>query len=138
MMDYSEVYGALETGQIDGAENNWPSYDTMGHFEMAPYITLDAHNRIPEIQVASGETWKKLSAEDQAIILSCARQSALYERQLWNEREEESRKKLEAAGCQVTVLNEREQRRFEAMAKTVYKDYAKGYEELIARIDQVQ
>ena len=84
------------------------------------YITLDAHNRIPEIQVASGETWKKLSAEDQAIILSCARQSALYERQLWNEREEESRKKLEAAGCQVTVLNEREQRRFEAMAKTVY------------------
>ncbi len=138
MMDYSEVYGALETGQIDGAENNWPSYDTMGHFEMAPYITLDAHNRIPEIQVASGETWKKLSAEDQAIILSCARQSALYERQLWNQREEESRKKLEAAGCQVTVLNEREQRRFEAMAKTVYKDYAKGYEELIARIDQVQ
>ena len=135
---YGDVYASLERQVVDGAENNWPSYDTMGHFEMAPYITLDAHNRIPEIQVASGETWKKLSAEDQAIILSCARQSALYERQLWNEREEESRKKLEAAGCQVTVLNEREQRRFEAMAKTVYKDYAKGYEELIARIDQVQ
>ncbi len=138
IMDYSEVYGALETGQIDGAENNWPSYDTMRHFEMAPYITLDGHNRIPEIQAASGETWEKLSQEDQAIIRSCARESALYERRLWKEREDESRKKLEAAGCQVTVLNEREQRRFEAMAKTVYKDFAKGYEELIDRIDQVQ
>lgn len=138
IMDYSEVYGALETGQIDGAENNWPSYDTMRHFEMAPYITLDGHNRIPEIQAASGETWEKLSQEEQAIIRSCARESALYERRLWKEREDESRKKLEAAGCQVTVLNEREQRRFEAMAKTVYKDFAKGYEELIDRIDQVQ
>lgn len=137
-MDYSEVYGALETGQIDGAENNWPSYDTMKHFEMASYITLDAHNRIPEIQAASGETWEKLSPKDQAVIRSCARKSALYERQLWKEREDESRKKLEAAGCQVTVLNEREKRRFEAMAKTVYKDFAKGYEELIKRIEEVE
>ena len=138
LMDYSEVYGALETGQIDGAENNWPSYDTMGHFEIASYITLDSHNRIPEIQVASGETWKKLSSEDQTLILSCARKSALYERQLWTEREEASREKLEAWGCQVTVLNERERRRFEAMAKTVYKDFAKGYDQLIEQILQVQ
>ena len=74
---------------------------------MAPYITLDGHNRIPEIQAASGETWEKLSQEDQAIIRSCARESALYERRLWKEREDESRKKLEAAGCQVLVLPER-------------------------------
>ena len=137
-MDYSEVYGALETGQIDGAENNWPSYDTMGHYEMAPYITLDAHNRILEIQVISGETWEKLTKEDQEMVLSCARESALYERRLWQEREENARKKLESWGCRISVLNERERRRFQAMARTVYKDYAKGYEELISRIEQTR
>lgn len=133
-MDYSQVYGALVTGEIDGAENNWPSYDTMDHYEPAGYITLTGHCRIPELQLASGETWEKLSPEDQKILKECARESALYERKLWEEQEEQSMEKLTLLGCQVTVLNDREQRRFQAMASTVYKYYAKEYEELLRRI----
>lgn len=135
-MDYSEVYAALETGKIDGAENNWPSYEAMGHNELAPYITLDAHNRIPELQIVSGATWEKLGEEDRRIIQECARESALYERELWTEREEEVRKELEAGKCQVTILDERERKRFQAMARTVYKDFSKEYGELIKRIEQ--
>lgn len=67
-MPYSEVYAALETKSIDGAENNWPSYETMRHYEVAKYITLDAHSRIPEMQLASQATWEKLSEADREII----------------------------------------------------------------------
>ena len=44
-MAYDEVYSALETGRIDAAENNWPSYESMRHFEVAPYYTVDEHTK---------------------------------------------------------------------------------------------
>lgn len=135
-MDYSQVYAALQTGEIDGAENNWPSYDTMKHYETAGYITLTAHNRIPELQLASEETWNKLSEEDQAVLKECAGEAALYERRLWNEQEEASLEKMTRQGCHVTVLNDREQRRFHAMAATVYKYYMKEYEDLLEQIQE--
>ena len=50
---FDEVYSALETSTIDGAENNWPSYESKQHWEVAPYITQDAHNRIPELQLCA-------------------------------------------------------------------------------------
>ena len=57
---YSQVYAALHNGQIDGAENNWPSYQTMGHYEVAPYFLQDEHTRVPEIQLASIAAMEKL------------------------------------------------------------------------------
>ena len=51
---YSQVYAALRNGQIDGAENNWPSYDAMGHYEVAPYFLQDEHTRVPEIHLCAG------------------------------------------------------------------------------------
>lgn len=61
---YSQVYAALRNGQIDGAENNWPSYDAMGHYEVAPYFLQDEHTRVPEIQLASTAAIEKLEALD--------------------------------------------------------------------------
>ena len=90
---YADVYSALEQGTVDGAENNWPSYETMNHYEVAKYYTIDEHNRVPEMQICSKHTWSKLSEEDQQMILDCAKESALYERKLWKERESESEAK---------------------------------------------
>lgn len=55
---YSQVYAALHNGRIDGAENNWPSYEAMGHYEVAPYFLKNEHTRVPEIQIASRPRWK--------------------------------------------------------------------------------
>ena len=71
-MPFGEVYSALQTGVIDGAENNFPSYDTTGHYEVAKYYIMDSHTRVPEILVASKIVFDKLSSEDQAIIKQAA------------------------------------------------------------------
>lgn len=135
---YSLVYAALETGRIDGAENNWPSYESMGHFEVAKYITVDGHNRIPELQMASQATWDKLSEEDQKIIMDCARESSFYERDLWEEREKEAEERLLEEGCIITRLSLGEQIRFRASMMTVYQKYCSEYIDVVNRISEIQ
>ena len=135
---YDEVYSALETGAIDGAENNWPSYESKQHWEVAPYITLDAHNRIPELQLCAQSTWNRLSEDDRAVITACARESALYERELWAEVEAAAREKLERdGGCTVTELDDDELARFREAVQPLYDEYAAGYKDLVARIAAV-
>nr|WP_314464889.1 TRAP transporter substrate-binding protein [uncultured Clostridium sp.] len=135
---YSDVYAALETGYIDGAENNWPSYETMNHYEVAKYITLDAHSRIPELQLASQATWDRLSEEDRKIIKECGVESAAYERQIFTVREENVRERLIKAGCVVTELSPAELVRFRSAVMTVYQTYCKDYIDIVNRIAQVQ
>ncbi|MDF2886462.1 MAG: dicarboxylate transporter, DctP subunit [Lacrimispora sp.] len=135
---YSDVYAALETGYIDGAENNWPSYETMNHYEVAKYITLDAHSRIPELQIASQATWNRLNEEDRKIIKECGEESAMYERQIFAVREQEVRERLTKAGCIVTELSPTEQVRFRSAVMTVYQTYCKDNIDVVNRIAQVQ
>jgi TRAP-type C4-dicarboxylate transport system substrate-binding protein len=59
---------AIQTGVIDGAENNWPSFESSGHFEVAGYYTLNEHLIVPEVLVMSKVSWDKLSPEDQALV----------------------------------------------------------------------
>ena len=76
---YSKVYAALHNAEIDGAENNWPSYEVMGHYEVAPFFLKDEHTRVPEVQLASPAVMEKLAALDESfpeVIRACARESA--------------------------------------------------------------
>ena len=86
-MPYGEVYSAIETGVIDGAENNFPSYESSGHFEVAKYYTLDEHMMVPEVLVMSKATWDKLTPEDQEIVRQAAKDSVPFNREKWAERE---------------------------------------------------
>lgn len=133
-LGYAEVYSGLERGMIDGAENNWPSYESMNHYEVAPYYTVDEHTRVPEMQICSGYTWEKLSEEDQAIIRACAMESALYERELWVEREETSRSIVESYGTQIVELPADERKRFQAAMMGVYEKYCGDYMDTIDEI----
>ncbi|HMO06321.1 MAG TPA: TRAP transporter substrate-binding protein [Paracoccaceae bacterium] len=100
-MPFGEVYSAIQTGVIDGAENNWPSYESTGHFEVAGYYTLNQHLIVPEVLVMSKVSWDKLSAEDQAIVRQAAKDSIGVNRELWAAREKVSEEKVRAAGAQV-------------------------------------
>ena len=133
-MAYSDVFSALETGGIDGAENNWSSYTFTDHYKIAQYMTLDGHNRIPELQIASQAIWKKLSEEDQKIIKECAIESAIYERELWIEQEEKSRKLAEGAGVTVIDLSDEEMGKFRDAVMPIYKEFGEEYQELIEKI----
>jgi len=100
-MPYGEVYSSIQTGVIDGAENNWPSYDSSGHFEVAEYYTLDQHLIVPEVLVMAKSTFDGLSAEDQELVRQAARDSVPVMRELWSAREAESEARVREAGVQV-------------------------------------
>ena len=112
---YSDVYAALHNRKIDGAENNWPSYEAMSHYEVAPYFLQDEHTRVPEIQISSRAAQKKLAALDAsfpAIVQECARESAQLERRLWAQREAQAEADLRAWGVEVTLLSDAEKQKF--------------------------
>lgn len=133
-MAFDQVYQALETGQIDGAENNWPSYEAMRHYRPAPYFTEDEHLRIPEMQLISRKTWEKLPQEYQEIILGCAKESARYQRRLWSERVRTAKNDMEKAGVTTSLLAPGEREKFIAAMKPVYDKYSAGYEDLVKAI----
>ncbi|MFV0490329.1 MAG: TRAP transporter substrate-binding protein [Pseudorhodobacter sp.] len=100
-MPYGEVYSAIQTGVIDGAENNYPSFESSGHYEVAKYYTLDQHLIVPEVLAMSKTSFEKLSPEDQEAVRQAAKDSVPYMRDLWVKREKESEDKVRAAGVEI-------------------------------------
>ncbi len=134
---YSLVYSNLSTGAVDGAENNWPSYESMNHYQVAPYILLDGHVRIPEIQLMSSKTAASLPEEYLQVIQECAKESAEYERALWAEQEAASRKIVESAGAVVTDLSETERLKFQQACEPIYETYTEEYRDIVQQIIDV-
>lgn len=133
-MAYGEVYSALQTGVIDGAENNWPSYDSSGHYEVAKYYTLDQHLIVPEVLVMSKKSWDKLTPEDQAAVKEAAKASVPIMRDLWVKQEKVSEAKVRAAG--VNVVDEIDKAPFIKAMEPIYAKYIKSdkLKDMVARI----
>lgn len=135
---YSKVYDSLKRGNIDGAENNIPSYESERHYESARYYTLDEHIRIPELQLCSKATWNKFSEEDKIIIRQCAEESAKYERELWKDKESEYRSKMEEQEVEVIELSDVEKMRFRYAMTEVYERYCSEYMDTINNIIMIE
>ncbi|MGD1817005.1 MAG: TRAP transporter substrate-binding protein [Pleomorphochaeta sp.] len=105
-MSYGDVYSALQTGVIDGAENNWPSYDSSNHYEVAKFYSIDQHTRVPEMLLASKTTMDKLSQEDQEIIKRAAKDCQATQIAAWAEYAQKSQEKVKAAGCQINEITD--------------------------------
>jgi tripartite ATP-independent transporter DctP family solute receptor len=117
-MPYGQVLTGLATKLIDGAENNWPSFVTTGHYKYAGYYSLTRHTVSPEVLVISQKAWASLTHEDQTIFREAAQRSSLYMREKWKELEERSRRQAEAAG--VTIVTDIDRRPFEAAMAGIY------------------
>ena len=104
-MDLGEVYQGLVQGVVDGAENNWPSYETGRHFEVAPYYSLTEHVMAPEVLLMAKTTWDDLSPADRQIVASSARESVPYMRRLWDARVAEARRTLASAGVRANAVD---------------------------------
>ncbi|MBB2672775.1 UNVERIFIED_ORG: tripartite ATP-independent transporter DctP family solute receptor [Rhizobium esperanzae] len=121
-MPYGEVYSGIETGVIDGAENNFPSYDTAKHAEVAKNYSLDEHTILPEVFVMNKAAFDKLTPEDQEIFRQAAKDSVAKQRELWAAKVAESRANVEKLGAQITTPDK--QGFIEAMAP-VYEKHVK-------------
>lgn len=133
-LPYSMVYSNLSAGTVDGAENNWPSYVASQHYKVARYFLLDEHVRIPEMQIISQKTIDALPEEYVQIIQDCAKESALYERELWQQREAEAMQTAVENGTVITRLSEDEKQRFQTACQPLYQKYASDYLYLVQRI----
>lgn len=131
---YSEVYSSLKTGLVDGAENNWPSYESTAHHEIARYFYQDQHARVPEMQVISAAAAQKLSSEDMRIVRECARESALFQRKEWALRENRSEEACKAQGVEVVVPGAEDSLRLEELCRPLYEQYAADYSGVLERI----
>lgn len=131
-MAFGDVYSALQTGVIDGAENNWPSYDSTHHYEVAKYYTVDEHTRVPEPLLVSRMVMEKLSDEDQAILRQAAKEAAEFERVEWAKSEEISKQKVIDAGCTITYLETNQE--FQDKVKSIYDEFGADYKDLIDEI----
>src|ERR1700719_2645164 len=97
-MGYDQVFSALQTGVVDGAENNPPSFVFDNHYTVAKYYTLTEHLLVPEMLVFSKKTWDQMSKDDQGLIKKLSRETQLEERLLWVKYEQLAMEKAKAAG----------------------------------------
>ena len=119
-MPYGEVYTALKTGLVDGAENNWPSYDTSKHFEVAKFYSITEHSMAPEMLLMSKKIYDSLTAAEQKVIRDAAKESVPYMRKLWDEKEKASRALVEKGGAQIVEVDKKS---FSDAMKPVYDKF---------------
>lgn len=136
-MPFGEVYTALKTGLVDAAENNYPSYESSRHFEVARFYNKTEHSLAPEILLFSKKIWDTLSADEQKQIRAAAKESVTYMRKLWDEREEKSLAIVKAAGVQIVDVDKAS---FQAAMKPVYDKFLKDpkLQDMVKRINAVQ
>ncbi|KKX30786.1 TRAP transporter substrate-binding protein [Rhizobium sp. LC145] len=136
-MPYGEVYTGIETGVIDGAENNFPSYDTAKHAEVAKFFSLDEHLIVPEVLVMSKRSWDQLSPEDQTLFRQAAKDSVTKQYELWDAQVAKSRSAVEAGGSKI---NELDKQAFIDAMKPVYDKHVKDpkLQDLVKRIQETQ
>ena len=129
-MDYGEVYTGLQTGVIDGAENDFVSYYTSGHYEVAKNFSLDGHLSPPAMIIMSQKSWKKLTPAQQTAVREAADEATALQRVAMNEKQDEFRTLVEAAGCKVYDVDTKP---FQDAVAPIYGEYPQ-YAEIIAKI----
>ena len=134
-MGYDQVFSALQTGVIDGAENNPPSYVFSNHYTAAKYYSLTEHLVIPEVLVFSKRAWANLSADDQNLLKKFAREAQFEERVLWKQYEQQAMEKAKAAGCQIVEIADKTP--FQNAVKPVWDKYGPKYQNMIKRIQEI-
>ncbi|GAA4714962.1 TRAP transporter substrate-binding protein [Brevibacillus fulvus] len=135
-MGYGEVFSALQTGVIDGAENNFPSYYSSNHYQVAKNVILDTHQRTPEVLLISKSAWDKLSEEDKKIVKQAALDSVSTQRESWEKWEKESAEKLKAAG--VTITEVTDLKPWQDAVKSVVEKHGSKYQEILDAVDKAR
>lgn len=134
-MGHGEIYSALQTGVIDGAENNEPTYVTTNQYTVAKYYSESHHLMIPELYAMSKITWNKLSDDDQKLVMKAAKELQAEQFQLWDEMILENQEKMKAAG--VVITEDVDVDSFIKLTQPIRTKYGSDFSELIERINKI-
>ena len=133
-ISYGELYTALQSGVVDGAENNPPSFYTSHHYEVCKHYALDEHTAVPDVLIISQHIWNKLSDQEKKWIQQAATESVAVERRLWSESVKKSLAEVQKAG--VTIYYP-DKSLFADKVADVYDSY-KDQERLYRYIKRIQ
>lgn len=135
-MAHGETYTALQTGVVDGAENNPPTLFTANHYSAGiKFYAQTQHLIIPEIFLMSKIVWDKMSKDEQAQVKTFAREAQMEQRALWDKSVAEYSAKLKAAGIQFVDVDKK---LFYNATAPVRAKYGAQFTELIKRIEAVK
>lgn len=135
-MAFAEVQQALKTGVVDGAENNFPSFKNVGHYEVTTHYSLSEHLIIPECICVNTAKFEALSPELQEAVKGAAQEAALYQRELWAVQSDQARKDVEAAGIKVNEIADKGP--FQEAMEKVYEDYLAANPDMSALVDMAR
>ena len=133
---FNELYTALQTGVVDGAENNPPTIIEHKHYEVTGYYSLTQHLMVPEIFVFSKKVWDKMSPLDQQLIRKASALCVEKERELWAAKEEKAFAELAKVGMKVNKGFDKEP--FIKATEPVREKFGGKYSDLIKRIQAVK
>jgi tripartite ATP-independent transporter DctP family solute receptor len=136
-ISYGELYTALQSGVVDGAENNPPSFFTSHHYEVCKYYALDEHTSVPDVLIISNHIWKKLSDQEKEWLQQAATESVKVERSLWSESVKKSLEEVQKAGVTIYYPDKSLFRRKVSDTYDSYKSQTKIYN-YIQRIQSVK
>ncbi|KZD25020.1 TRAP transporter substrate-binding protein [Tardiphaga robiniae] len=134
-MGFDQVFSAMQTGVVDGAENNLPSFVAQNHFQVAKYFSMTEHLIIPELLVFSKASWAKLTPDDQALLKKFGREAQLEQRVLWYEAEKTALDKMKEVGTDIVTSIDKQP--FRDAVKPVWDKYGAKYAEMTKRIAAV-
>ena len=134
-MGFNELYSAMQTGVVDGAENNEPTVLAQNHYQVAKVYSLTGHLIIPEIFVFSKRTWDTLSKDDQALLRKFSREAQLEQRALWDEKTSKATDELKAKGLQFVPADKPA---FYKATQPIRDKYGSKYAALLRRIEDTK
>jgi tripartite ATP-independent transporter DctP family solute receptor len=134
-MGFNELYSAMQTGVVDGAENNEPTVLAQNHYQVAKVYSLTGHLIIPEIFVFSKRTWETLSKEDQALVRKFSHEASIEQRQLWDEKTAKATDELKAKGVQFVKADKPA---FYKATQPVRDKYGSKYAVLLKKIEETK
>ena len=137
-LGYDQVFSSLQTGVIDGAENNPPSFVFDNHYQVAKFYTIDEHLIVPEMLVMSKKIYDSLSKDDQALWRSSPAKPSMEERKLWDVYEKKAMDKAKAAGIMIIQVSAADKKAFQDAVKPVWDKYGPKYADMIKRIQAVK
>ena len=135
-MGFDQLVNAMQTGVVDGAENNEPTYTTGQHFRYAKYYSMTGHLIIPEILVFSKRIFTGLPKEEQDLIMKFSKEAQQEQRALWYEMEKKSIDEMKKAGVEIVEVADKKQ--FQAAVKPVWDKYGAQLGPIIQRIQDVK
>ena len=136
-ISWGELYTALQQGVVDGAENNPPSFYLSGHYEVCKYYTLNEHTTLPDVVLIGTHVWDRLSAQEQEWLQRSVDESAVYQRKLWAESEQEALEAVKKAGVEIIIPDKSTFKSEVTQLIESYKDNENIYK-LIQRIQETQ